>query len=237
MPKFSSIALRALFRRRRRRRRPLADRAASPPLPPSSSSQVTDDSRDTPLHDDSIEAAQAMDESSSHHIAHGDETLSLASFKVAERHASRECAICLEALADNVVSSGQCLHLLHQTCLNAWLASSPRALCPVCRHPLLAREARSQRLCSAAATLAVLRDGRAWWWPEPWLSAEEARFERALHALWRVDAASLGPLPMVSTSPPLLREWMLAQIAHEWLNESAGHEWLQYEYMLEGVAV
>lgn len=43
------------------------------------------------------------------------------------------CAICLELLITENVSSGQCLHFFHSTCLKNWLVKDKKRACPICR--------------------------------------------------------------------------------------------------------
>lgn len=57
----------------------------------------------------------------------------LPSFKVNEEDAQNPCPICLVPLEEEMVSSGQCLHLMHTSCLKSWLVKDVNSACPVCR--------------------------------------------------------------------------------------------------------
>lgn len=43
------------------------------------------------------------------------------------------CNICLEPLHTSVVVAGRCGHVLHASCMRAWLARDVAQSCPVCR--------------------------------------------------------------------------------------------------------
>jgi len=47
-----------------------------------------------------------------------------------------ECSICLDLLGSAPTTKLGCGHTFHETCLEELAASSARALCPLCRHPL-----------------------------------------------------------------------------------------------------
>lgn len=57
----------------------------------------------------------------------------LVSFEVSDKDKENPCPICLGALEEEPVSTGQCLHLMHSSCLKSWLAKDPKSACPVCR--------------------------------------------------------------------------------------------------------
>lgn len=57
----------------------------------------------------------------------------LVSFEATGDDKSTACAICLEPLEQEPVSAGQCLHLMHTSCLKDWLVKDPKVACPVCR--------------------------------------------------------------------------------------------------------
>lgn len=59
----------------------------------------------------------------------------LLSFDAPKTEMENPCPICLAALEDEPVSSGQCLHLIHSSCLTGWLAKDPKSACPICRVP------------------------------------------------------------------------------------------------------
>lgn len=65
------------------------------------------------------------------------QTNQFVTFRAPSLHATRDCPICLEQFADQYVTTGQCLHLVHSTCLMRWLSQDPQVSCPVCRHPLV----------------------------------------------------------------------------------------------------
>jgi Ring finger domain len=50
------------------------------------------------------------------------------------------CPICLCPLADETISVGHCLHVLHASCLHSWLAK--RNTCPICRVSFVEDEVR-----------------------------------------------------------------------------------------------
>lgn len=60
----------------------------------------------------------------------------VATFLTPESHRLSRCPICLEALGENLVTTGNCLHLIHTTCLLSWFQHDPTGTCPVCRHSL-----------------------------------------------------------------------------------------------------
>lgn len=57
----------------------------------------------------------------------------LISFDVTGEDKKNPCPICLGLLEEEPVSTGQCLHLMHTSCLKSWLAKDVRTACPVCR--------------------------------------------------------------------------------------------------------
>ncbi|CDF36078.1 unnamed protein product [Chondrus crispus] len=57
----------------------------------------------------------------------------LVSMEVSDRDKGNPCPICLGALEEEPVSTGQCLHLMHSSCLKSWLAKDTKSACPVCR--------------------------------------------------------------------------------------------------------
>ncbi|PXF47783.1 hypothetical protein BWQ96_02465 [Gracilariopsis chorda] len=59
----------------------------------------------------------------------------LLSFDAPEKEKNNPCPICLAPLEDEQVSTGQCLHLIHTSCLRSWLAKDSRSTCPVCLIP------------------------------------------------------------------------------------------------------
>lgn len=62
----------------------------------------------------------------------------LPSFQVPKDQEDNPCPICLAPLKDEPVSSGQCLHMMHTSCLKSWLAKDVKSACPVCRESFLA---------------------------------------------------------------------------------------------------
>lgn len=59
----------------------------------------------------------------------------LISFEVTGEDMKNPCPICLCLLEEEPVSAGQCLHLMHTSCLKSWLAKDTKSACPVCRVP------------------------------------------------------------------------------------------------------
>lgn len=59
----------------------------------------------------------------------------LPSFNAVGETGDENCAICLGPLHEERVSTGQCLHILHTTCLKQWLVRDRLVACPVCRVP------------------------------------------------------------------------------------------------------
>lgn len=57
----------------------------------------------------------------------------LNSFQATKDDAQNPCPICLVPLEEESVSSGQCLHLMHTSCLKSWLAKDVHSACPICR--------------------------------------------------------------------------------------------------------
>ncbi|KAI0565943.1 Zinc finger RING-type [Gracilaria domingensis] len=80
--------------------------------------------------------------SRNHNLTHSTSQLSdrvdtedLFSFEAPEKEKQNPCPICLGPLGDEQVSTGQCLHLIHSSCLKGWLAKDLKSACPVCRIP------------------------------------------------------------------------------------------------------
>jgi Ring finger domain len=63
----------------------------------------------------------------------------IASFEVHESKANDPCPICLGPLSEEKVSIGPCLHTMHTSCLQSWLAKD--TTCPVCRASFVENEA------------------------------------------------------------------------------------------------
>lgn len=59
----------------------------------------------------------------------------LLGFPAREADKKKPCAICLGLLEEEDVSCGQCLHLMHTSCLKTWLRKDVLSACPVCREP------------------------------------------------------------------------------------------------------
>lgn len=57
----------------------------------------------------------------------------LASFDAVGASREEKCPICLGELGEEPVSAGQCLHLVHTSCLSEWLGRDALRACPVCR--------------------------------------------------------------------------------------------------------
>lgn len=57
----------------------------------------------------------------------------LLSFEATGEDRKNPCPICLGLLDEEPVSTGQCLHLMHTSCLKSWLAKDVKSACPVCR--------------------------------------------------------------------------------------------------------
>lgn len=60
----------------------------------------------------------------------------VATFVAPESHRSLRCPVCLEPFEDHSVTTGNCLHLVHTSCLSSWFRHDSAASCPVCRLPL-----------------------------------------------------------------------------------------------------
>jgi Ring finger domain len=65
------------------------------------------------------------------------ESLEVQSFMAGGIDTDDICAICLESLRDELVSSGLCRHIHHTRCLAGWIAKD--CSCPVCRETFLCR--------------------------------------------------------------------------------------------------
>lgn len=61
------------------------------------------------------------------------DTSALTLFEADGEEVDNPCAICLEALSTECISGGQCLHLMHNSCLSNWLSKDVNSNCPVCR--------------------------------------------------------------------------------------------------------
>lgn len=48
-------------------------------------------------------------------------------------HRNEVCPVCLEPLGDGRHAAGNCLHWIHETCLDNWLMRSGKNECPLCR--------------------------------------------------------------------------------------------------------
>ena len=57
----------------------------------------------------------------------------LNSFIVENEKKDESCPVCLEPIGNQPVSTGQCLHLCHTSCMKSWLAKDRTVSCPVCR--------------------------------------------------------------------------------------------------------
>ncbi|KAI0565942.1 Zinc finger RING-type [Gracilaria domingensis] len=57
----------------------------------------------------------------------------LKQFEAASEEKQHSCPICLEEQQAEAVSAGQCLHLMHTSCLTSWLNKDINSNCPVCR--------------------------------------------------------------------------------------------------------
>lgn len=57
-------------------------------------------------------------------------------FVAPQSHRALRCPVCLEPFENRSVSTGNCLHLVHTTCLSSWFRHDSASSCPVCRLPL-----------------------------------------------------------------------------------------------------
>lgn len=82
-----------------------------------------------PIH--AYSSRQSMRE---HEHTHSNANLDdLNSFIVENEKKDDPCPVCLEPIGDQPVSTGQCLHLCHTSCMKSWLAKDRTVSCPVCR--------------------------------------------------------------------------------------------------------
>lgn len=57
-------------------------------------------------------------------------------FIAPESHSTFRCPVCLEPFENRSVTTGNCLHLVHTSCLSSWFRHDSASSCPVCRLPL-----------------------------------------------------------------------------------------------------